>query len=691
MTFAGMWSALLPIGRDGGTGGYRRFAWTREDHTLREWFAGECATRGLDLVEDRMGNQWAWWGDPDAQGAGVVTGSHLDSVPDGGAYDGPLGVISALAAVDRLRARGIQPDRPIGIVNFVDEEGARFGVACAGSRVITGALPADRALGLRDSDGVSMAEALTAAGRRPADLGFDAEALGRVRVFVELHVEQGRGLVDQAQPVGIGTGIWPHGRWRIDFPGEANHAGTTRLEDRHDAMLGYASTVLAARDAAARHGCLATMGKVRVSPGGVNAIAGSVTGWLDARGADQAAVRQTVADIAAAAAQAGATMVEESWTSTHRVLPRPRSAGCSRRCRTRRCSAPAPATTPGSSPPSASPPPCCSSATPPACPTPPPNGRARPTAWPGSRRWPTVLADLSSVPQMTSYWSPQAWLPAGVADRVRVTVADGVITAVTVDVPPASSDVRLTGVLLPGLANGHSHAFHRGLRGRTHGDGGTFWTWRQQMYALAGRLDPDSYLHLATAVYAEMALAGYTAVGEFHYLHHDPNGQPYADPNAMGHALIEAADRAGLRLTLLDTCYLAGGLTAEGHQPLDRDQLRFGDGTVERWQDRWSQLRPTPKARIGAAIHSVRAVPAADLAAVASATTGPLHVHLSEQPAENRATQDFYGCSPTRLLADHGVLGPRTTAIHATHLTADDVELLSEYRHRVLPLPDHRT
>jgi N-carbamoyl-L-amino-acid hydrolase len=316
-----MWSALLPIGRDAGSGGYRRFAWTREDHTLREWFAGECATRGLDLVEDRMGNQWAWWGDPDAQGAGVVTGSHLDSVPDGGAYDGPLGVISALAAVDRLRAQGFQPDRAIGIVNFVDEEGARFGVACAGSRVITGALPAERALGLRDSDGVTMAEAMTAAGRRPAYLGFDAEALGRIRVFVELHVEQGRGLVDQDQAVGIGTGIWPHGRWRIDFPGEANHAGTTRLADRQDAMLGYASIVLAAREAASRHGCLATMGKVRVSPGGVNAIAGSVTGWLDARGADQAAVRQTVADIAAAAAQAGATIVEESWTSTTAFSP----------------------------------------------------------------------------------------------------------------------------------------------------------------------------------------------------------------------------------------------------------------------------------------------------------------------------------------------------------------------------------
>ncbi len=279
---------------------------------------------------------------------------------------------------------------------------------------------------------------------------------------------------------------------------------------------------------------------------------------------------------------------------------------------------------------------------------------------------------------MSGYWAPQAWLPDGIADRVRVAVSDGVITSVTVNVPPAPDDERLAGVLLPGFANGHSHAFHRGLRGRTHGTSGTFWVWRQQMYALAARLDPDAYLHLATAVYAEMALAGYTAVGEFHYLHHDRNGHSYSDRNAMGHALIEAADRAGVRLTLLDACYLAGGLTAEGHQPLDRGQVRFGDGTVERWSDRWSQLRATPRARIGAAIHSVRAVPARDLAAVAEATADrPLHVHLSEQPDENRATHDFYGRSPTRLLADHGVLGPRTTAVHATHLSAADIGLLA--------------
>ena len=287
-----MWADLQPVGRSAQSGGYRRFAWTREDHDLREWFAGECATRGLDLTEDRMGNQWAWWGDPDAAAAqgdkGVVTGSHLDSVPDGGAFDGPLGVVSALAAVDSLRGKGFQPSRPIGIVNFVDEEGARFGVACAGSRVITGAMTARRARSLTDADGITMAEALQAAGRDPHQIGRDDDALRRIGSFVELHVEQGRGLIDLDHPVAIGSDIWPHGRWRLDFAGEANHAGTTRLEDRHDAMLGYAGAVLAAREAAITHGCVATIGKVAVTPGGVNAIPSAVTGWLDARGREPA-------------------------------------------------------------------------------------------------------------------------------------------------------------------------------------------------------------------------------------------------------------------------------------------------------------------------------------------------------------------------------------------------------------------
>ena len=318
MTFDAMWSAIEPIGRDAASGGYRRFAWTRADSDLREWFAGECATRGLDLTVDRAGNQWGWWGDPDAAvragRPGVVIGSHLDSVPDGGAFDGPLGVVSALATVDALRNNGFVPARPIGVVNFADEEGARFGIACAGSRIITGQLTADRARGLTDGDGVSLAEALSRAGGSPDALGVDTETLRRVGCFVELHVEQGRAMVDTGDPVAIGTGLWPHGRWRIDFPGEANHAGTTRLADRHDAMIGYAHTVLATRSAAEGRGCLATIGKVQVRPGGVNAIASGVTGWLDARGADEAAVLDAVSEIAAVAADHGATMRRESWT-----------------------------------------------------------------------------------------------------------------------------------------------------------------------------------------------------------------------------------------------------------------------------------------------------------------------------------------------------------------------------------------
>lgn len=309
-----MWEELEPVGR-APSGGYRRFAWTREDHTLREWFAGECAARGLELVEDRMGNQWAWWGDPDTT-PGVAVGSHLDSVPDGGAYDGPLGVVSALAAVDALREQGLQPARPLAVVNFVDEEGARFGVACAGSRVITGAMTPERALALTDADGVTMAEALRRAGRDPERVGPDPETLRRVGAFVELHVEQGRGLVELGVPVAVASDIWPHGRWRFEFPGEANHAGTTRLEDRRDAMLGYADLVLGARHAAARRGCVATVGKVVVEPGGVNAIPSRVTGWLDSRGPDADEVRALVAELAERAGEFGATVTEESWTPT---------------------------------------------------------------------------------------------------------------------------------------------------------------------------------------------------------------------------------------------------------------------------------------------------------------------------------------------------------------------------------------
>ncbi len=304
MSFDTLWADLAPVGRLP-SGGYGRFAWTSADLTLREWFAAAALARGLDLVEDRAGNQWAWWGTSSADEPGVVAGSHLDSVPDGGAFDGPLGVVSAFCAVDALRSKGFVPSRPIGVVNFADEEGARFGLACAGSRLLTGGLAPERALALRDSDGVSMAEALRAAGREaPAP---DPEAVSRVGAFVELHVEQGRGLVDLGAAIGVGTAIWPHGRWRVELIGEANHAGTTRLADRHDPMLDYARLVLAARDAAERQGAVATCGKVRVEPNGVNAIPSRVTAWVDARAPRADAVRRVIASL-------GAPAAEESWT-----------------------------------------------------------------------------------------------------------------------------------------------------------------------------------------------------------------------------------------------------------------------------------------------------------------------------------------------------------------------------------------
>ena len=279
---------------------------------------------------------------------------------------------------------------------------------------------------------------------------------------------------------------------------------------------------------------------------------------------------------------------------------------------------------------------------------------------------------------MTSFWCEHAWLPDGVSRRVRVTADDGgVVTAIDVAMDAQPNDIRLDGVVLPGFANAHSHAFHRALRGRTHAGGGTFWTWRERMYEVAAGLDPDSYRRLATAVYAEMALAGVSCVGEFHYLHHGPGGISYDSPNAMGDALREAARAAGIRLTLLDTCYLAGGIG----EPLDETQLRFGDGDAGRWAERVAALAPDPNCRIGAAIHSVRAVPADQIPTVVSAAgSRPLHVHLSEQPAENEQCVHAYGMTPTQLLLDRGVLKPTSTAVHATHLTRRDIELLGRAR-----------
>ncbi|MFD0031538.1 formimidoylglutamate deiminase [Streptomyces sp. NPDC058293] len=281
-----------------------------------------------------------------------------------------------------------------------------------------------------------------------------------------------------------------------------------------------------------------------------------------------------------------------------------------------------------------------------------------------------------------TYWLEHAWLDPEVEPGVVVEVSrDGRIADVRtgVDTPPPGATV-LRGLTVPGLANAHSHAFHRALRSTVQVGSGTFWTWREVMYSVADRLTPDTYHALARAVYAEMALAGITTVGEFHYLHHAPGGTPYDDPNAMGEALIAAAAEAGIRITLLDTAYVSSAIGDKhsGKEP-DRHQRRFSDGTTEAWAERATLLKDRDHARIGAAIHSVRAVPADQLGTVAewAGTRGaPLHVHLSEQTAENEACLAAHGCTPTRLLADHGVLGPNTTGVHNTHLTDEDIALL---------------
>ncbi|MFD8736877.1 allantoate amidohydrolase [Streptomyces sp. NPDC059618] len=300
MTFHSMWAELLPIGRSSASGGYRRFAWTGADTDCRAWFRQQAESRGLTYELDRNGNQWAWLGDP-AEGDAVVTGSHLDSVPDGGAFDGPLGVVSSFAALDELRARGVRFAKPLAIVNFGDEEGARFGLACVGSRLAAGQLTVEQAHRLTDADGITLPQAMERAGHDPAAIGPDPERLGRIGAFVELHVEQGRALDLSGDRIGIASAIWPHGRWRFDFRGEANHAGTTRLVDRHDPMLPYAETVLAARREARLAGAVATFGKIAVEPNGVNAIPSLVRGWLDSRAADQATLDTVVGGVEKAA------------------------------------------------------------------------------------------------------------------------------------------------------------------------------------------------------------------------------------------------------------------------------------------------------------------------------------------------------------------------------------------------------
>jgi N-carbamoyl-L-amino-acid hydrolase len=313
-------SALLAdieaIGRNP-SGGYTRTAWDAPTMELREWFAAISSGLGLDVVEDGNGNQLAWWG---TGSDALLVGSHLDSVVEGGPLDGPLGVASGLAAVARLKASGFAPSRPVAVANFSDEEGARFGVACLGSRLATGAITPEKALGLRDDSGASLGEVMTSRGRDPRAAG-PAEWLDDVGAYVELHVEQGRWLAPAGAAVGVATAIWPHGRYRFDFCGQGNHAGTTAMADRHDPMLAYAATILAARDLAhsGSGGGRATFGRVQVQPGSTNSIPSRVTAWLDARAASDAELESLVRGIidrARAAADADGTTVATTAEST---------------------------------------------------------------------------------------------------------------------------------------------------------------------------------------------------------------------------------------------------------------------------------------------------------------------------------------------------------------------------------------
>jgi formiminoglutamate deiminase len=278
----------------------------------------------------------------------------------------------------------------------------------------------------------------------------------------------------------------------------------------------------------------------------------------------------------------------------------------------------------------------------------------------------------------TTYWCEWAWLGGELATPgVALHVEGERIIGITAGTTAPGGSVELRGLTVPGLANAHSHAFHRLLRSRTHGRRGSFWTWREQMYRAAAELDPERYFALARAVFAEMALSGITTVGEFHYVHHQAGGVPYADANDMGVALIAAAAQVGIRITLLDTCYLQGGI---GKEP-DEVQLRFSDRTVDAWMNRVSALQAweSSTARVGGAVHSVRAVPRPAIAAVAEFCRSrgmPVHAHVSEQPAENELCTEAYGLTPTGLLADAGAIDTMFTAVHATHLTDGDVRLL---------------
>ncbi len=299
-----LFAEIEDIGRTP-AGGYRRFVATAEDVALRSWFQTQAARLKLRYEVDPAGNQWAWWGEREP--GYVVVGSHLDSVPDGGAFDGPLGVLSALVAVEMMQEQKWQPAVPLAIVNFTEEEGGRFPLACRGSRILTGAADPATVADLRDSDGIRLGDVCT-------ELAADPQRIAEIGRYVELHIEQGRNLAPMGERLAVANAIWPHGRWLIDLPGVADHAGTTRMEDRTDALVKAARIILAVQEAAIDAGAVATVGKISNEPGAINAISSRATLSLDARAATEGTLAAVLAPITAAVQAEGGEISQVSHT-----------------------------------------------------------------------------------------------------------------------------------------------------------------------------------------------------------------------------------------------------------------------------------------------------------------------------------------------------------------------------------------
>ena len=660
---------LAPIGRHPGTGGYRRFAWTRDDDDA----AGVVRRRGRRArARPRPRTAPATCGRGGAtrtpSGAGGRAGHSARTwtpCPTAARSTARSASCRAFAALDALRGTAAsRPARPLGVASFADEEGARFGVACAGSRLLTGALDPDRARALRDADGVTMAEAMAAAGRDPAHLGRrprDAAPDRRVRRAAR-RAGPGPGRPRPTRSASA-SAIWPHGRWRLDLRGRGQPRGHHPAggPPRPDARRSPRPCSPRARPPRGARLPSRPCGKVAVDAERRqrHPVAGHRLARRPRRRSTATCARSSPRSAREAGGGAGRGVVDRRDARSTPRSPARLRPGARRRAA---AAAPAPGTTPASSPRRGSRPRCCSSAT-------RPGSRTRPRSTPSADDCLAGVEALTAVAaragRMTRRRRRRRWLaehallPAGPAPRdVLHRGGRRPVHRRQPPAPPPGDAERLPGVVLPGFANAHSHAFHRALRGRTHDGGGTFWTWRERMYAVAARLDPDSYLALARATFAEMALAGVTARRRVPLPAPRPGRRAVRRPERDGRGAAPGRRaRPGIRLTLLDTCYLAGGLTADGHRRWTSVQRRFGDGTVDAWAERVARAAPD-------AGHCASGRRSTRCGRCRATSIGPSS-RAAERPARCTSTSPssrprttpawrFYGVTPTGLLDAEG-------------------------------------